>query len=63
LFFSQPIIHERLDQFSALKIYCLSNKVAAAVPAQLQTTVTVASRPSEDNLLALLSPEAGTIFP
>ncbi len=45
-----------------MKIFCMSPKVAAAVPAQFQGNVAVAARPSEDALMSLLSP-SGNQFP
>ena len=62
-FFAQDIIQDSIARVAAMKIFCMSPKVAAAVPAQFQGNVAVAARPSEDALMSLLSPEAGTNFP
>ncbi|MDO1584012.1 uroporphyrinogen-III synthase [Rhizobium oryzicola] len=62
-FFAQEILQDWLARVAAMKIFCMSPKTAAAVPAQFQGNVVVAARPSEDALMSLLSPEAGTNFP
>ncbi|MCJ8520193.1 uroporphyrinogen-III synthase [Pseudorhizobium tarimense] len=54
-FFGLPLRPKQIEMLATARILCLSSNVAEAVPSALQANVTVAARPDEYSLLALLS--------
>lgn len=53
-FFSLPPLGEMPEQFSALRLLCMSRNVAATVPQRFAAQVSIAAAPDEKSLLALL---------
>jgi uroporphyrinogen-III synthase len=53
-FFALHEIATNLDALIGIRLLCLSNAVADAVPPELQGHVTIAATPDEDSLLSLL---------
>ncbi len=56
-FFSLPFVQENLNLFAGMRFLCLSDAIAAAIPAALHAHVDTAAMPDEDRLLALLVAE------
>jgi len=53
-FFALPVVQDFQERLHSMRFYCLSEQIAAAIPAALRARAVVAAQPTEESLLGLL---------